>query len=212
MPRLVTSIVTRVALGVAGLALAAACSGPGAAEPPTGRSISADAPTITERDTPAMLHQVDLTAIDGSPLPFAQFEGKAVLVVNTASRCGYTPQYEGLQTLWERYREAGLVVLGVPSNDFGGQEPGTEADVQRFCQLNYGVDFPLTEKTKVIGASRHPLYAGFEDALGEAARPKWNFHKVLVDPQGQPSAAFPSSVAPLDQRLISEIEAVLPAG
>lgn len=185
---------------VPGLALGAACSGPASAEAPT------------ERKTRVMLHQVELTAIDGAPLPFGQFEGKAVLVVNTASRCGYTPQYEGLQALWERYRDAGLVVLGVPSNDFGGQEPGTETEVQRFCELNYGVDFPLTEKTKVVGASRHPLYAGFEDALGEAARPKWNFHKVLVDPKGQPVAAFPSSVRPLDERLIDEIEAVLPAG
>ncbi len=185
---------------VPGLALGAACSGLASAEAPT------------ERNTRVMLHQVELTAIDGAPLPFGQFEGKAVLVVNTASRCGYTPQYEGLQALWERYRDAGLVVLGVPSNDFGGQEPGTETEVQRFCELSYGVDFPLTEKTKVVGASRHPLYAGFEDALGEAARPKWNFHKVLVDPKGQPVAAFPSSVRPLDERLIGEIEAVLPAG
>ncbi|MEL6567396.1 MAG: glutathione peroxidase [Pseudomonadota bacterium] len=151
----------------------------------------------------------DFTTITGEPMPLSQFEGKAVLVVNTASRCGYTPQYEGLQALWTDYKDKGLVVVGVPSNDFGGQEPGTEAEVKTFCEINYGVDFPLTSKEAVVGTGRHPFYAMAEDALGEAARPKWNFHKILLDTTGTPIAAFPSSVKPQDDELVSAIDGVL---
>ena len=149
------------------------------------------------------------TTITGEAMDLAAFSGKAVLVVNTASRCGYTPQYEGLQALWTSYRDQGLVVLGVPSNDFGGQEPGTEAEVKSFCEINYGVDFPLTSKVTVVGPSRHEFYAWAEEALGEAARPKWNFHKILIGRDGTPLAAFPSSVKPGDAELVSAIEAAL---
>ena len=159
-------------------------------------------------DTP-VLYDIDFTSIDGDPLPFRSFEGKAVLVVNTASRCGYTGQYAGLQSLWSDYKDKGLVVLGVPSNDFGGQEPGTEEEVKAFCEINYGVDFPLTAKTTVVGTGRHPFYAGLEDALGESARPKWNFHKVVIGPDGTAREAFPSSVAPDDPALIAAIDAAL---
>ncbi len=174
------------------------------AEPPP-----ATAGPTPQQDPASMLYDLSLETITGEPLPLAQFRGKAVLVVNTASRCGFTPQYEGLQALWTRYREAGLVVLGVPSNDFGGQEPGTEEQVKSFCEINYGVDFPLTSKTTVVGPGRHAVYAGLEEALGEAARPKWNFHKVLVGRDGTPIAAFPSSVAPLAPELTTAIDAAL---
>ncbi len=186
----------------AGLALfATACS----AEPQSAPETS----TAAGEETSAMLYQTEFTTITGDPLPFSQFRGKAVLVVNTASRCGYTPQYEGLQALWSRYRDKGLVVLGVPSNDFGGQEPGTEDQVKQFCEINYGVDFPLTSKTPVTGTGRHPFYAGAEDALGETARPKWNFHKILVGPDGTPLGAFPSAVTPSDPDLVAAIESAL---
>jgi len=156
-----------------------------------------------------MLYQTEFTAIDGTPLPFETYRGQPVLVVNTASRCGFTPQYQGLQALWERYRDKGLVVLGVPSNDFGGQEPGTDAEVKRFCELNYGVDFPLTAKTSVTGTGRHPFFAGVEDTLGAPARPKWNFHKVLVGADGVARAAFPSSVKPQSDEMIAAVETAL---
>ena len=186
----------------AGLSVvAAACS----AEPP----VKNEAGTVTGEETRAMLYDTEFTTITGEPLPFSTFRGKAVLVVNTASRCGYTPQYEGLQALWTRYRDQGLVVLGVPSNDFGGQEPGTEEQVKQFCEINFGVDFPLTSKTAVTGTGRHPFYAGAEDALGEKARPKWNFHKILIGPDGTPLEAFPSSVKPSDGELVSAVEAAL---
>ena len=166
------------------------------------------APTPMPSET-TMTELTDFTTITGEPMPLSQFEGKAVLVVNTASRCGYTPQYEGLQALWTDYKDKGLVVVGVPSNDFGGQEPGTEAEVKTFCEINYGVDFPLTSKEAVVGTGRHPFYAMAEDALGEAARPKWNFHKILLDTTGTPIAAFPSSVKPQDDELVSAIDGVL---
>lgn len=166
------------------------------------------ADALSPTETP-MAELTDFTTITGEPMPLSQFAGKAVLVVNTASRCGYTPQYEGLQALWSDYRDKGLVIVGVPSNDFGGQEPGTEAEVKTFCEINYGVDFPLTSKTAVVGTGRHPFYAMAEDALGEAARPRWNFHKILLDTTGTPVAAFPSSVKPQDAELVSAIDAAL---
>ena len=129
-------------------------------------------------------HDFSFTAIDGKPLPLADLQGKAVLVVNVASKCGLTPQYEGLEALYRDYRDQGLVVLGVPSNQFAGQEPGTEADIQDFCTLNYGVDFPMTSKTEVIGQEAHPFYKWAKAELGEAGEPKWNFHKILIGPDG----------------------------
>lgn len=149
------------------------------------------------------------TAIDGAPLPLAQFKGKAVLVVNTASRCGLTPQYEGLEKLWGDWRDKGLVVLGVPCNQFAGQEPGTEAEIRDFCALNYRVDFPMTAKTEVKDAGRHPFYAWAEEALGAAAVPVWNFHKILVGKDGEAVAAFGPRTDPLDEELTGAIAAAV---
>ncbi|MCK6451599.1 MAG: glutathione peroxidase [Alphaproteobacteria bacterium] len=148
--------------------------------------------------------------IEGAPLDLAAFRGKAVLVVNTASFCGYTPQYAGLQKLWERYRERGLVVLGVPSNDFGQQEPGSAVEIKRFCEVNYSIDFPLTEKVAVTGAAAHPFYRWAAAELGAAAAPRWNFHKYLVGPDGRLVAWFPTRVAPDDPPLVQAIEAAVP--
>ncbi len=155
-------------------------------------------------------HAFSFTSIDGEPLPMAQFAGKAVLVVNTASRCGFTPQYEGLQSLWERYRDRGLVVLGVPSNDFRGQEPGTEAEIKAFCEVHFAVDFPMTEKQAVIGAGAHPFYRWAAATGGRAQTPRWNFHKYLVAPDGSLAGAIPTQVAPTHPDVIAAIETVLP--
>ncbi len=155
-------------------------------------------------------HDFEFTTIDGAPLTLAQFAGKPVLVVNTASECGLTPQYHGLQALWERYRERGLVVLGVPCNDFGGQEPGSEADIKSFCSTRYRVGFPMTAKNAVIGAAAHPLYRWAVAEAGEAAAPRWNFHKYLIDGDGALVGTFGSRVAPDDPDLIAAIEAQLP--
>jgi glutathione peroxidase len=154
-------------------------------------------------------HQFAFNAIDGGALPLSAWAGQPVLVVNTASYCGYTPQYRDLEALWQQYRDRGLVVLGVPSNDFGAQEPGTAAEIKTFCETNYGVDFPLAEKVRVIGGSAHPFYAWVAKTLGEGAAPRWNFHKYLIDPHGELAGAWPSSVRPDDQAIIDEIEKML---
>jgi glutathione peroxidase len=141
-------------------------------------------------------HSFSFTSIEGKPLPMTTFKGKAVLVVNTASECGLTPQYRGLEALWQRYKDKGLIVLGVPSNDFGAQEPGGEAEIQKFCQVRYGVDFPLTTKQHVIGPVAHPLYRWVAKELGEAAVPKWNFHKYLIGKDGGIAGTFGSRTEP----------------
>lgn len=151
-------------------------------------------------------HDFSFPAIDGNTLRLADLKGKPVLIVNTASECGYTPQYADLELLWRKYRDRGLVVLGVPSNDFGRQEPGSEVEIQSFCTTNYGVDFPMTAKQAVIGGDAHPFYRWVVAEFGEAAAPKWNFHKYLVAPDGSLAALWPSSVEPLDPEITAAIE------
>lgn len=160
-----------------------------------------------ERMTTA--HDIAFTSIGGDPLPLSNFAGHPVLVVNTASKCGLTPQYEGLESLYKKYRDQGLVVLGVPCNQFAGQEPGTEAEIAAFCSLNFNVDFPMTAKVDVIGEHIHPFYAWAKGELGEAAEPKWNFHKILIDEDGYAIAAFGSRTEPLDPEIVGKVEAAL---
>ena len=154
-------------------------------------------------------HRFDFTGIDGAPLALSDYAGKAVLVVNTASFCGFTPQYADLQALWERYRDRGLVVLGVPSNDFGGQEPNDEAAIKGFCEAQYGVDFPMTAKQRVIGPGAHPLYRWIADELGEAGTPKWNFHKYLIDGEGALAGVWGSRTGPLSDDVTRAVEKAL---
>ncbi len=154
-------------------------------------------------------HDYSFTAIDGAPLPLSSFKGKPVLVVNTASKCGLTPQYEGLEKLYSDYKDKGLVVLGVPCNQFAGQEPGTEAEIQDFCALTYKVDFPLTAKTDVKDATRHPFYAWAEEKLGAPAVPVWNFSKILIGKNGEALAAFGPRTEPLDPEIVGAVEAAL---
>lgn len=154
-------------------------------------------------------HDFNFTSIEGAPLPLGDFKGKVVLLVNTASRCGFTPQYAGLQALWERYRDRGLVVLGVPSNDFGGQEPGSEAEIKQFCEVNFNVDFPLTSKERVVGQAAHPFYRWAAGQLGFGAKPRWNFHKYLIGPEGKLVDWFTTTTGPTAPRVIRAIEAQL---
>lgn len=147
-----------------------------------------------------------LVALDGRPLDPGMLEGKVVLVVNTASQCGFTPQYKALQALWAEYRGRGLVVLGVPSNDFGGQEPGSNAEVASFCEINYGVDFPLLEKQTVSGSAAHPFYRWAADRTGPLGVPRWNFHKILVGRDGRLVDWFSSMTGPDSARLRSAVE------
>ena len=149
--------------------------------------------------------------LDGGDIKLADFAGKPILVVNTASLCGYTPQYAGLQQLWTRFAERGLVIIGVPSNDFGGQEPGGVSEIEHTAHDSYGVTFPLAAKAEVRGANPHPFYkwAAAERPLDI---PRWNFHKYLVGREGHIVASFPSTVEPTDPRLVAAIEKELSSG
>jgi glutathione peroxidase len=150
-----------------------------------------------------------MTTLDDKPRSLCDYAGKVVLVVNTASQCGFTPQYEGLEALYRKYRTKGLVVLGFPSNDFGGQEPGSNKQIAEFCVNQFAIEFPMFAKTTVRGAKANPLYADLAAAAGSA--PQWNFHKYLVGRDGKSVKGFESAVEPGDPRLIAAIEAQLAA-
>ncbi len=145
------------------------------------------------------------TSIDGSPLPMSAYQGKVVLIVNTASFCGFTRQYEGLQALWERYQDQGLVVIGVPSNDFR-QEPDGEEKIAQFCKGAFGVTFPLTEKVSVKGDSAHAIYKWINASLDGKGEPGWNFHKFLIGADGASVTSFSTRVTPQSPELTAAIE------
>jgi glutathione peroxidase len=156
----------------------------------------------------------NLSTLSGAPLEEAELQGRAVLVVNVASRCGLTPQYTGLEHLQERYGERGFTVLGVPCNQFGEQEPGSAEEIQTFCSTTYGVSFPMTEKLEVNGPGRHLLYSTLTataDEAGEAGDVQWNFEKFLISADGRPVARFRPGVEPESQELIDAIESELPS-
>jgi glutathione peroxidase len=165
------------------------------------------APSIAaESPCPPILDHKFSNLLD-EPVSLCQFSGKVVLIVNTASECGYTPQYDGLEKLYRRYRDKGFVVLGFPANDFGGQEPGTNKEIKRFCEVNYSITFPVFAKTSVIGAKANPLFRDLAAKTGKP--PRWNFHKYLLDRSGQPVAVFESAVEPEDQRITSQVEKLI---
>ncbi|MCM2421593.1 glutathione peroxidase [Streptomyces sp. RKAG293] len=160
------------------------------------------------------LYDIPLRTLSGEPASLADQRGKALLIVNVASKCGLTPQYEGLERLQQRYAERGFTVLGVPSNQFAGQEPGSAEEIQTFCSTSYGVSFPLLEKADVNGEERHPLYAELtqaKDAEGEAGDVQWNFEKFLIGPDGEVAGRFRPRTEPEAAELVEAIEAVLPA-
>lgn len=160
------------------------------------------------------LYDIALQTIDGKPASLADHEGKVLLLVNVASKCGLTPQYEGLERLHERYAERGFSVLGFPSNQFGGQEPGTAEEIQEFCSTTYGVTFPLFEKADVNGDEQQPLYSELtqvRDADGAAGDVQWNFEKFLVDTTGTVVGRFRPRVEPESAELVEAIESRLPS-
>jgi glutathione peroxidase len=166
-------------------------------------------PALAAQECPVLLAHTFPKLQDESPQDLCQYKGKVVLAVNTASYCGFTPQYEGLEKLHERYAARGLVILGFPSGDFGNQEKAKNKEIAEFCFNTYGVKFPMFAKTSVRGDKANPFFAALAGATGQP--PKWNFHKYLIDRQGRAVKAFPSQVEPLDSRLTREIEAALGA-
>lgn len=152
------------------------------------------------------VHEFSMTTIDGKPAPLSAYKGKVVLFVNVASKCGYTPQYTGLQSLYEKYKDKGLVIVGVPANNFGSQEPGTNEEIKTFCSRNYNVTFPMMSKVSVKGSDITPLYGYLTQTGGEV---KWNFTKFLVDKDGKVVSRFESKVTPDSTEMASAIEKAL---
>jgi len=144
--------------------------------------------------------------IDGSPLNLSEFKGKIIIVINVASQCGFTNQYEDMQNIWKKYQEKGIIMLGVPSNDFGEQEPGNNKEIKNFCEAKFGITFPMTEKVSVKGDEAHPFYIWAKNNHGKSAVPKWNFHKIIIDKSGKIHETFSSITNPSSKRFIKTLE------
>ena len=152
---------------------------------------------------------LNIKDINGKIIDLSKYRNKAVLLVNVASKCGFTKQYTGLQKLWETYKNNGLIVLGVPSNQFGGQEPGTNDEIKNFCNLNFNITFPLTDKFDVKGDNAHSIYNWAKKNHGRSTIPKWNFHKILINKEGKVQNTFSSFTEPTSKKIINEIENIL---
>jgi len=144
--------------------------------------------------------------LDGGTLNLSEYKGKVIVVINVASRCGFTNQYEDMQKVWEKYHTKGIVILGVPSNDFGKQEPGSNEDIKNFCESKFGISFPMTEKVSVKGSNAHPFYIWAREKHGKSAVPKWNFHKIIIDKNGKVAETFSSITNPTSKKFTKSLE------
>jgi len=165
--------------------------------------------TKVNADYDKLAYDFNFNDIDGSQLKLSEYKGKVIIVVNVASQCGFTSQYEDMQKIWEKYQSKGVVVLAVPSNDFGGQEPGSNADIKVFCEAKFGISFPITEKVIVKGSDAHPFYQWAKDNYGNSAVPKWNFHKIIIDKDGKINDTFSSITRPSSKKFIKAIEKII---
>jgi glutathione peroxidase len=147
--------------------------------------------------------------LDGSNLSLSEYKEKVIVVVNVASQCGFTNQYEDMQKVWEKYQEKGVVMLGVPSNDFGKQEPGSNEGIKNFCEAKFGISFPMTEKVLVKGSKAHPFYIWARENHGKSAIPKWNFHKIIIDKDGKVAETFSSITNPSSNKFIKALEKLI---
>tara|TARA_B110000967_G_C18661943_1_gene448609 strand:- start:171 stop:683 length:513 start_codon:yes stop_codon:yes gene_type:complete len=156
-----------------------------------------------------LFFDLNIKSINGDEIDLNQFKDKTILIVNVASNCGFTKQYTGLQKLYETYQAKGFVVLGIPSNQFGGQEPGTNKEIKNFCETNFNITFPITDKVDVKGKNAHQIYLWANKNYGKSTIPKWNFHKILVNKNGKIQETYNSFVNPLSKKIIKEIELIL---
>ena len=163
----------------------------------------------TMSDNSKIFFDFKINSINGEELDLSIFENKTILLVNVASNCGFTKQYDGLQNLYDDYKDKGLVVIGVPSNQFGGQEPGTESEIKNFCETNFNITFPITSKYDVKGVNAHPIYLWANESYGFSSVPKWNFHKILINKEGKVEDTFASFTNPMSKKIISKIEEIL---
>ena len=147
--------------------------------------------------------------LDGSTLNLSEYKDKIIVVVNVASQCGFTNQYEDMQKVWEKYQKKGVIILGVPSNDFGNQEPGSNKEIKNFCEAKFGITFPMTEKVSVKGEEAHPFYKWARKNFGKSAIPKWNFHKIIIDKNGKVAETFSSMSNPSSKKFIKTLEKLI---
>jgi len=150
-----------------------------------------------------------INSINGEELDLSTFNGKTILLVNVASKCGFTKQYDDLQKLYENFKDKGLIVVGIPTNQFGGQEPGTESEIKNFCETNFNITFPMTSKYDVKGDNAHPIYIWAKDTFGKSTIPKWNFHKILINKNGKIEDTFVSFTSPLSKKIIEKLNQIL---
>jgi glutathione peroxidase len=150
-----------------------------------------------------------INSINGEELDLSSFKGKTILLVNVASKCGFTNQYNDLQNLYDNFKDKGLIVIGIPTNQFGGQEPGSEKEIKNFCETNFNITFPMTSKYEVKGANAHPIYIWAKDTFGKSTVPKWNFHKILINKDGKIEDTFASFTGPLSNKVVKKIEQIL---
>ena len=163
----------------------------------------------TLSDNTKTLFDFKINSINGEELDLSSFKGKTILLVNVASKCGFTNQYDDLQNLYDNFKDKGLIVIGIPTNQFGGQEPGSEKEIKNFCETNFNITFPMTSKYEVKGANAHPIYIWAKDTFGKSTVPKWNFHKILINKDGKIEDTFASFTGPLSNKIVKKIEQIL---
>ena len=164
---------------------------------------------ISKGEYKKLAYDFNFNDIDGSTLKLSEFKSKVLVVVNVASQCGFTNQYEDMQKIWDRYQSKGIIILGVPSNDFGNQEPGSSKDIKNFCKAKFGITFPMTEKVVVKGENAHPFYKWAKENHGKSAIPKWNFHKIIIGKDGKVFDTFASITNPSSRKFIISMEKAL---
>ena len=156
-----------------------------------------------------LIYDFEIESITGEKINFSTYENKIILLVNVASQCGFTNQYEDMQKIWEKYQDKGVIILGVPSNEFGKQEPGSNKDIKNFCEAKFGISFPMTEKISVKGEDAHPFYIWARENYGKSAIPKWNFHKIIIDKNGKVAETFSSITNPSSKKFIKTLEKLM---
>jgi len=160
-------------------------------------------------DYEKLAYDFNFKDLDGSPLNLSEYRGKVIVAINVASQCGFTSQYEDMQQIWEKYQSKGIIILGIPSNDFGQQEPGSNEDIKNFCEAKFGISFPMTEKVSVKGSDAHPFYIWARENHGKSAIPKWNFHKIIIDKNGKIAETFSSITNPSSKKFIKILEKLI---
>jgi len=163
----------------------------------------------TLSDNSKIFFDFKINSINGDSLDLSKYTGKTILLVNVASNCGFTKQYDDLQKLYDEFKDKGLVVVGVPTNQFGAQEPGTEKEIKKFCETNFNITFPMTSKYDVKGGNAHPIYIWAKDTFGKSTVPKWNFHKILINKHGKVEDTFASFTGPMSKKIINKLNQIL---